>query len=265
MGDQLMPWHKSWMVDITYDRVDLVKEGANSQAYIKLLKSKGGNTMDLEQILAGMKPEHAEVVKAALATKDTAVAEAVEKAKQAEEAAAKAAEEVEKAKSNQAPVPGTSEEEILKSVKDPAVKALLETQIAKTKAAEEEVRKSRDAEATREAVAKAKEVSGIGAEEEQLAGIYKKLKAVDPALCEDVFGIFKAASAVKEDQPFTPVGKSTAGVSYTSQNEDEAWGKIEEVAKTIASEEKISQAAAVTKAIAEHPDLYQAYLDAQSR
>lgn len=254
---KLMPWHQTQLIDPTYTRVDLVKEGANSRAHIKLFKAKGGNQMTLEEILKSLKPEHASVVQKALDDAQKAAEEA--------EIAKKAAEE-EIAKLKNQPNPGDSPEEILKSVKDPAVKALLETQIAKTKAAEEAARIMKEKQVEAEAIAKAKEVPNIGAEEQTLVDIYKKLKDVDEKLCEDVFGIFKAASALAgESGAFKEIGKSINGtVVENSTSEEAAWAAIEKAAdEIIAKDKSIAKSAAISKAIRENPDLYKAYLNAQ--
>ncbi|MNB73988.1 hypothetical protein D3C76_169770 [compost metagenome] len=267
MGDNLMPWHKTWMTDIDYDRVDLVKEGANSQAFIKIIKQRGGTTMNLEDILKSLKPEHAAVVTAAIekAKKDEEMktAEAEKKAKDAEEKAKASEEEVAKLKGDKTPAAGASEEEILKSIKDPGVKALLEMQMARTKAAEEEVRKNREVAAQQEAIAKAKEVPNLGAEETQLAEIYKKLKSVDETLATDVFGILKSANELlKDGTQMTPVGKSTPATAYaTDRDTDAAWGKIEAAADEIAKSRNISSAQAVSAIMKERPDLYEAYMN----
>src|SRR5690606_2471662 len=118
------------LIDPDYNRVDLVKEGANSKTHIKLFKSRGGNVMTLQEIIAKMTPEHAKVVTDAFdAIQKTAddAAKELEKVTKAKEAAETALQEAEVAKA--AANPETAEEEIVKSVKDPAVRALLETQI----------------------------------------------------------------------------------------------------------------------------------------
>lgn len=254
----LMPWHQNWLFDIEYDRVDLVKEGANSQAFIKLVKSKGGQTMKLEEILAKMKPEHAQVVQDVLKSKDEALEDVQNKLKETQE-------EVEKLKSQvNVPQDGQSEEEILKSVKDPAVRKLLETQIAKAKAAEEVAKKLKEEQEEKEAVAKAKEVPNLGAEEQTIASVYKKLKQADPTLCEEVFGIFKAASAlISESGAFTEIGKSAGSVTVGTTTEEAAWGKIEKAAEAIAKERGIAKSAAIAQVIKENPELYDEYLRAQ--
>lgn len=258
MGDQLMPWqlmpwHKTWIKDPEYDRVDLVKEGANSQAHIMLVKSKGGTNMTLEEILKAMKPEHREVVEAAL-----------EKAKEASKEQVQAAveEAVAKAKQEQPAPAGASEEEILKSVKDPALRQLLETQIAKAKAAEAEVLKIKKAEAEREAIAKAKEVPNLGVEENQLATLYKQLKDADNSLAEEVFGIFKSLNEVIKDSAIMKEA-GVAGDPAGATSEAAAWAAIEQAAEPLMKEKNISQHQAITEVINARPELYSAYLKAQ--
>lgn len=258
MSEELMPWHQNYLVNIDYNRVDLVKEGANSKAHIKLFKSKGGNTMNFDELLTKLQPEHAQIITDVIKSKDDAIADIQ----------GKLDAEIEKSKNvPAAPVAGQSEEEILKSVKDPAVKALLETQIAKAKAAEDLVRKAREEKLDAEAIAKAKEVPGIGAEEAKMAEVYKKLKTVDATLCEDVFGIFKSASAlVNQSGAFQEIGKSAGeGASTTVGASDEAtaWDAIEKAAEPIAKSKGINLANAVSEVIKTRPELYEAYLKAQ--
>lgn len=256
---EIQPWHKTQLVDPDYVRVDLVKEGANSQAHIKLFKGKkGGAEMNLEDIIKGLKPEHQATVNTELET--------LRKAKETAEADLKktkdelaAAQEIAKS----ADAKDQTEEEILKTIKDPAVRMLMETQIAKTKAAEEQVRKARDGQIEAEAIAKAKEVPGLGAEEATVSELYKKLKVADEALCEEVFGIFKAASAlVNEGGVFTEIGKSSDG-SAASSNEQDAWGKIEKAAEGIAKSKNVSKEVAISEVIRSNPELYDEYIKSQ--
>lgn len=253
---KIQPWHKTELLEPEYTRVDLVKEGANSQAHIKLFKSKGGIVMNPEEVLAKLDPAHRTVLEKAI--KDAQDAEAV-----AKDAADKAQKELKDLQEKEAIDKSASEEDILKSVKDPAVKALLETQILKAKTAEAEVKKAREAALTQEAIAKAAEVPAIGAEQEGLVELYKKLKIMDEGVCEEVFGIFKAASALATSGGvFTEVGK-TASNNDAPANEEAAWAAIEKAAVEIAKTRNITQASAVNVAINENPALYSAYLNAQ--
>ena len=55
------------LLDLVVDRVDLVDEGANSAAFIKLYKRKERTReMKFEEIIKQLKPEHAEVIRAEL-------------------------------------------------------------------------------------------------------------------------------------------------------------------------------------------------------
>lgn len=255
---ELMPWHKNWLKNIEYDRVDLVKEGANSQAHIKLFKSRGGEVMNFEDIMKSLKPEHAQIVSDVIKSKE----DEVSKAEVAKKAAEDALEELKK--NAPQPTANQSEEEILKSVKDPAVRSLLEAQISKTKAAEAQVKKALDEKLSNEAISKAKEVPNLGAEEQTLADVYKKLKNVDAELCDNVFGIFKAASAlVNEGGALSEIGKSAGTDTVATGSEEEAWDKIEKKAEEIAKARDIKKNAAISVAISEHPELYNAYLKAQ--
>lgn len=256
MGD-LMPWHQNWLVDMELNRVDLVKEGANSLAFIRLIKSKGGKSMPtFEEIVKALKPEHQTVVNEYVQGLQAEVQKARAEAQAAQEAFAKA-------KNAEGPAPGASTEEILKSIQDPAVRTLLEQQIAKAKIAEEELRKAREAQLEQEAIAKAKEVSHIGAAEDDLKELYKSLKSVDVELCDKVFGILKSASAVARDgDVFKEIGKS-AGDGGSSASEDQAWNKIEQAADVIVKEKNISKAAAIREVINSNPALYDEYLRSQ--
>jgi hypothetical protein len=261
---ELMPWHKNWLVEIDYDRVDLVKEGANSQAHIKLFKTRGESAMELTELLAKMKPEHAAEINKVIKLKD----EEIEKAKKAAKDAAAAAT----AKTNtddgdpEDKLDGGADdatEKLMKSIKDPAIKAFLQTQITKAKVAEEVVKTLKDKEYTAEAITKAKEVPNLGAEEQILVSVYKKLKDVDSELCDNVFGIFKAASAlVAAGGVLTEVGKGTGNAEGLA-DENTAWAAIEKAAEPIAIAKGIKKEAAISEVIQSQPALYDAYVKAQ--
>lgn len=256
---ELQPWHLTHLIQPEYNRVDLVKEGANSQAKIKLFKFKGGTEMKtFEELLKTLKPEHATIITDVIKAKDEAVAAADKKATDAEKKAKDAEEIFAKAK----PSAEMTQEEILKSVQDPAVKIFLEQQITKAKIAEEEVRKARESALSIEAISKAAEVPNLGAGQTALVDVYKKLKATDAALADEVFGIFKAASAlVTEGGVFTEVGKTAANA--VAGDEDSSWALIETKAAEIAKSLNITKPAAITKVMEDHPEMYAAYLKGQ--
>lgn len=261
----LMPWHQNWLIDPDYNRVDLVKEGANSQAFIALIKSKGGKTaMKFEEILKSLNPEHAAIIQKAVNDAAEETKEAKQMAKLAQDEASEAKGEVAKMKAALPPAPGTSEEDILKTVKDPAVKALLESSIAKTKLAEANSLRLMNEQSDKESIVKAKELPKVGADEAKLAEVYKKLKIADPALCEDVFGIFKAANALITDGAvFKEMGSGKGGEGSTTA--EAAWSAIEAAGTLIAKSANVSQQVGVQKAMEANPELYAAYLRAQQQ
>src|SRR5690606_31951851 len=66
------------LMDLVVDRVDLVDEGANSAAFIKLYKRKEMETgMDFNEIISKLKPEHAEVIQEEIAKAKAEVPEEI--------------------------------------------------------------------------------------------------------------------------------------------------------------------------------------------
>lgn len=141
------------------------------------------------------------------------------------------------------------ETETLKSM--PAnVRAMFETLKAQKDAAEEEVRKAREAEKTAEAVAKAKELKAIPVEQEKLVDIVKRADA-------ELLDLLTVVNAAIEGTVLDEVGKSAPAGAGTS----DAWSKIEAKADEIAKRDSISKAKAVSVVIKENPELYKEYLD----
>lgn len=277
--------------DLVIDRVDLVDEGANSAAFIELYKRKERSaTMDIKEILSKMKPEHSEVVQAALDNLSGEVAKAKEdlatvttecnaakqdlaKAKDDLKAANEGKEKVEselemlKAKqSEECECDGEAdengmckvcgkpkkkaafdEEETLKSM-PAAARAMFIKMRTQKEAAEEEVRKAKDAEAQAEAVAKAAELKALPIETEKLVGVLKSCSA-------DMVDVLTTINAAIEGTVLDEVGKSNAG----SKGAD-AWSKIEAKADEIAKRDSVTKQKAVSIAIKENPELYKEYL-----
>ena len=277
--------------DLVIDRVDLVDEGANSAAFIELYKRKERSaTMDIKEILSKMKPEHSEVVQAALDNLSGEVAKAKEdlvtvttecntakqdlaKAKDdlkaANEGKEKAESELEMLRAKQSEececdgeadengmckVCGKpkkkaafDEEETLKSM-PAAARAMFIKMRTQKEAAEEEVRKAKDAEAQAEAVAKAAELKALPIETEKLVGVLKSCSA-------DMVDVLTTINAAIEGTVLDEVGKSNAG----SKGAD-AWSKIEAKADEIAKRDSVTKQKAVSIAIKENPELYKEYL-----
>lgn len=246
------------LLDLEVDRVDLVDEGANSQAFIKLYKRKELEAnMDLQQILAKMKPEHAAVIQQELEKAKSEVPADVEKRLSELEGDKQSLTE-ELAKANET-IQGLEEvakgkpaeqdfEDILKNA-DPAVQEVLKSLKAQKEAAEEATRQMLEKAKHEEAVAKAKELKSLPVEEDKLVEV---LKSISP----EVHEILKAAAKVVEDAGiFTEVGKRSTGHSGA-----DAWTRIEKKAEEIKVRDGITFEAAVSKAIKENPELYKEYV-----
>lgn len=267
--------------DLVIDRVDVVEEGACSAAFIEICKRKEKvNNMSFEEIIAKMKPEHADVIKAELKKSTDKVAELtgqvetlnadVQKANtaltDAQGALSKTQEElkVEKAKNEELSKAGCGgkkktskagcgssdeddEEEVIKSMPE-AAQALFKTMKAQKEAAEEEIRKAKDAELTAQAVAKAKTMKSLPIEENALVDI---LKSADEA----VVNLLSAIAAAIDGTVLTEVGKSAP------KGPNDAWATIEAEASKIAKERNITEQKAVSVVIKEKPELYKQYLE----
>lgn len=249
------------LLNLEVDRVDLVDEGANSEAFIKLYKRKERqDAMNFEEILAKMKPEHADVIrqeitKAKCEGTDAASQEMAgmkDKLTKAEEEVAKAKEDlskltaeletVTKAKTEEQPF-----EEVIKSL-DPTVQEVFKSLKSQKEAAEAVVKQLNEKKLEDEAVAKAKELKSLPVEEAKLVSVVK-------GLSDEVYDILKAASkAIETGGLFEEIGKSKGEAN------NDAWSKIEKKADEIADAEKISKQKAIAKVVKENPDLYREYL-----
>lgn len=238
--------------DLKITEVALCPEGVCSEAHIQLYKSKqtkGDQEMaDFAEIMKAMKPEFATVIQAE-----------IEKAKA--EVPAEVATELETLRKAKPADPTPTEEEILKSL-DPNVRAILEKSRLQAEMATAALKKAQEEQETAEAIAKAKEVEHVPAKPEEVADLYKSLKAVKAELAEQVFGIFKAMSAVETDGGEALFkGKGAAGdPGAAAATSEEVWTQVEAKAAEIAKAEDISQAEAISKAFKQDPELYKAYV-----
>lgn len=139
------------------------------------------------------------------------------------------------------------EEETLKSM-PAAARAVFIKMRTQKEAAEEEVRKAKDAEKQAEAVAKAAELKALPIETEKLVGVLKSCSA-------DMVDVLTTINVAIEGTVLDEVGKSNAG----SKGAD-AWSKIEAKADEIAKRDSVTKQKAVSIAIKENPELYKEYL-----
>lgn len=246
--------------DLVVTRVDLVEEGANSAAFIELYKRKERcNNMELKDIIAKMTTEHAVVVQAEIdklsndvvKTKEAAEAtllKATEDLKAVNDELSKATSELSVLKAD---TTAFDEEGILKSMPD-AARELFFKMKSQKEAAEETVRKAKEAEIHATAVAKATEFKAIPVEPEKLVGI---LKGCSPELLE----VLTIVNTAMHETVLGEVGK--AKPSNAAGTAEAAWAKIETKAQEIAKTRGVSKAKAITQAVDENPELYKEYLE----
>lgn len=272
------------VVDLDINRVDFVDEGANSASFIELYKRKEISAiMDVKEILSKMKPEHASVIESAL-TKAREDLEAVTTERDtAQQDLAKAKEDLSAANSELATKnaeidtlkakgctkkydeesckscdkrescrkasagTGFDEEETIKSMPE-AARAIFAKMKAQKEAAEEELRKSREAEQQAEAVAKAAQLKALPVASDKLVDV---IKGCSPEMLDLLTSINQAIEGTVLDE----VGKSAPGSAGT-----DAWGMIEAKAVEIAKRDGVTKQKAVSIAIKENPDLYKEYL-----
>ena len=248
--------------DLVLDRVDLVDEGANSEASIELYKRKG-YTMNFEEILSKMKPEHAAVIQAEIAKSTGAQVDATQidtltaeltKAKEdlanAEEALAKATEEKPADKEDDEGCEkkgGFDEEETLKSMPTEIREYVTKMRLQK-ETAEAELIKARDAEKNSEAIAKAAELKSLPIESGKLVDVLKRCDS-------DMVDVLTAINAAIDSTVLKEVGGTSINKST------DAWAKIEKKAQEIADRDSITVAKATSTVIKENPELYKEYLE----
>ena len=276
MWGDIMP---NLLLDLEVYRVDLVEEGSNSEAFIKLYKRKEScDNMTLNEILEKIKPEHAAIFNEAIAkAKEEAVVNVTEELKKSKADLEVAISEVAKtkaefealtvevtktkedltkattdleaiAKAKLETEKNLSEEEIIKSL-DPVVQEVFKSMKAQKLAAEEVVKNLQEKQLNDEAIAKSKEIKCLPVDEAKLVEIAKSAST-------DVFDILKAASKALETAGiFKSVGTGKEASGSTG-----AWEKIEKKAAEIAELEKITIQKAITNVIKSEPALYKEYL-----
>lgn len=263
--------------DLVVDRVDLVDEGANSAAFIELFKRKERKeSMDYKEVIAKMSPEQGKLVQAELdklagevtkAKEDlaTVTTERDEAKKQLDETNGKletANDDLATAKSeldalkqdegkDDAAKAAFDEEETMKAMPKEA-RELFTKMKAQKNAAEEELRKAKDAEKHADAVAKAATLKSLPIEQAKLVEL---VKGATPEVLE----LLATVATAMDGTVLGEVGKSKAGAG-TASTSNEAWAQIEAKADEVAKKDSISKAKAISKVVNENPDLYKQYL-----
>lgn len=241
------------LIDLVVDRVDLVDEGANTAAFIKLYKRKERDAeMDYSEIIEKLKPEHAEIINEVIEKAKAEVPKEVEEElEETKKALTLATDELalvkEKVEKSKDPVEDNLEE-VVKSL-DPSVQKIFKSLQSQKAAAEAVAKQLSDQKEEEDAIAKAKTLKAIPVDEEKLVEVVK-------GVSDEVFEILKSAAAVLEDSVlFDEVGKGIGGKVAAN-----TWDKIEKMAATLVEEEGITLEKAVDKVITSNPELYKEYL-----
>lgn len=143
------------------------------------------------------------------------------------------------------------EEETMKAMPKEA-RELFAKMKAQKDAAEEELRKAKEAEKHAEAVSKAAALKALPVEQEKLVEL---IKGASPAVLE----VLSTVATAMEETALGEVGKNKAGTGNASTS-NEAWAQIEAKAAEVAKKDNISKAKAISKVVDENPDLYKQYL-----
>ena len=256
------------------NRVDLVPEGANSAAFVTLYKGKEGKPMEYEEILEKMKPEHAEVIQAKLeevekakADAEAALAEALEKAKDAcakaaedeaseeeesEEEESEDDEQVDKADTKTEGTTSFDEDETLLKSLPPELQGFVAKMRQQKEAAEEVAKAAIARERHTEAVAKAGELKALPIATEELVAFIEKSN-------EETVDMLSAIAKAIDSTVLVETGSNDAGTF--SKSSSDAWAKLEEKANAIATERGVTKAKGMEFALAEYPELYREYLE----
>ena len=264
----------SKLTNLVITKVALVDEGSCSDAHIQFYKRReGGNKiMDFATFKKGLSPEESALVDAEIEKAKNEVPEGFmspEDKKKLEDDKAKAEQdkmaaegEVAKLKAQLDVSNATSDEDILKNANlDPAVKAIVESTIAKAKAAEASIMKMQEQAENTEFLAKAKTVSLISEAETKVFNLLKSVKGV-PGAADQLMEILASAnSLIEKGAAFSELGSSSStGGSGTSS--DEAWAVIEKKAGEVVVKGLTTKAQSIDYVCTNYPELYTNYVNA---
>lgn len=247
--------------DLVIDRVDLVDEGANSEAFIELFKRKElEKPMDYVEVIAKLDPEQGELIQAAIdklaeeiiKVKEelaTTEAERDELAKQVETMNTEEAPKEDEEEDNVDKLP-FDEKETLKSMPQ-EIRDVFNKMKDQKEAAEEALRKAKEQELHTEAVNKAATMKSLPIEQDKLVDI---VKTASPEILE----LLADASKVIGETALNEIGKNQ-GFEVGSTSND-VWAQIEQKAEEVVKAKSVTKAKAISIVVDENPDLYKQYL-----
>ena len=271
------------------DRVDLVPEGANSAAFVTLYKGKEMKPMTKDEIIAKLKPEHAEVIQEAIDSvakeRDEAIAQLEDVAKSEETGDVAKSEETEDVAKSEEPddvakekcpecgavfdddcddcghcehtkkaTEGTAsfdeDETLVKAM--PAEMQEFVSRLQKQKEAAEQVAKEAIArEKHAEAVNKAADLKALPIATDALIDFIEKAS-------DDTVDML---SAIAKGIESTVLAEQGVAVPEATFSDGKSWDKIEKLAKQYAEERGVTVAKATGMVIDEHPEMYKEYLE----
>lgn len=250
------------LTNLVIRKVALVPEGSCSAADILIYKRKpeGGVTMTFDEIIKSLPEDQQAIVKAKLAEEAGKLPEG---ALSAEEATKMKSEHEEALKKAKTPAGTETPEDILKGANlDPAVRALVEQSIAKSKAAEVAILKMQEEQTNNEMVAKSASLKNIPEATEKVLPFLKSIAGVEGAVSAAMEILGAADTLISKGAAFKEVGST--GNEGAGVNSGKAWEAIEKAANGLVSKSTtgLTQAAAISMVMSQQPELYTAYLTA---
>jgi hypothetical protein len=121
---------------------------------------------------------------------------------------------------------------------------------------EAQIKKAENEKVTKEYIEKAATYKNLAIKADEFGPVLKAIALANPDEYAKVEAVLKAADvALSKGGLFAEIGSAGGGEPAT------AWGKIEKSAEAMATKDKITKAAAVSKIIEENPNLYDEYLN----
>ncbi len=284
---------KQWLKNLMIDRVDLVDEGDNPQAWVSIFKRKnsdGGESEKkeervIEKFMKGLEglvsklkgddsvPTFEEMLKGLSEDQQTAIKKAVEaqvvkeledtkkseeeeakKKEEADEAEAKKKEEEEEAKKEE----DEEEEEMMKKLPE-NVRKIIEKSNARVAAAEKVTKQLQDEAENQVYVIKAKQFDRLAVTADELGPILKQAAGAGKDALGKLEAVLKAANeaASRGDALEEEIGKGG-----TTGSGGDSWAKIEAAADelVVKSGAEMTKEQAITKIIKMKPSLYRDHL-----
>lgn len=249
------------LIDMVIDRVDLVKEGANTAAFVEICKRKEKVTsMTFEEVIAKMKPEYASVITAELSKSTTKIEELNANLAKANSDLEKAESDLRVAQQSKAIAKGKTDEEVIEELPED-MKAIYKQIKLQKELAEKALKDAYEAEAEAKAINKAKELKSIPYEQDKLVKI---IKNADDELI-DMLNTVAAAidSTVLEGEigkSYSGAGSPTSVYGLAVGDSKEAWATLEKAANKIVADEGIAFGKAMAKAMKANPEVYKVYV-----